>query len=164
MARRYLHVFGPAAAASFAKWAGISAKAAVTTFAELRGEHIDVATPLGDGQLLAADEPLARSFAAAPAATRLLPSGDSYFLLWGRDRDLLVPDPSRRDQLWTTRVWPGALLVNGEIAGVWRRANEKVTVSTWRALSSEERRAVEVEAASLPLPGLTKGIVVSWDD
>jgi hypothetical protein len=164
MARRYLHVFGPATAASFAKWAGISAKAGVTTFAELRHELIDVATPLGHAHLLAVDEQLARGPAATPAAARLLPSGDTYFLLWGRDRELLVPDANRRDQLWTTRVWPGALLVNNEIAGVWRRANEKVTVSTWRALSMEERRAVEAEAASLPLPGLTREIVVSWDD
>jgi hypothetical protein len=60
-------------------------------------------------------------------------------------------------------VWPGALLVDGDVAGTWRRAHEKVTVRTWRRLSRAQRAAVEAEAASLPLPGVQGGIVVRWD-
>lgn len=41
-------------------------------------------------------------------------AGDVYFLLWGSDRELLVPDPKRRAELWTTRVWPDAFLVNAK--------------------------------------------------
>ncbi len=48
------------------------------------------------------------------------------------------------------------------MAGVWRRADENVTVQTWRALSGAETADVEAEAASLPLPGLTREIVVGW--
>ena len=83
---------------------------------------------------------------------RLLPSGDAWFLLWGAARALLVPDAARRGELWTSRVWPGAILVGGEIAGVWRRASAAVSLSTWRTLSPAERDAVVAEAESLPLP------------
>jgi hypothetical protein len=97
------------------------------------------------------------------APARLLPSGDTYFLLQGADRELLVADPDRRRELWTPRVWPGALLVEGEIVGVWRRARATVTVQTWRRLPRAARDAVEAEAASLPLPGVEGRIVVRWD-
>ena len=67
-----------------------------------------------------------------------------------------------RAALWTARVWPGALLVNGEVAGTWRRDQHKVTISVWRALSPPEKTAVEAEALSLPLPRLVKPIAVAW--
>jgi hypothetical protein len=97
-----------------------------------------------------------------PAAARLLPSGDPYFLLQGAERELLVPDAGHRAALWTSRVWPGALLLNGEIAGSWRRAEGVVTIEPWRRFASAHRRAVESEATSLPLPGLTRPISVRW--
>lgn len=65
-----------------------------------------------------------------------------------------MPDARQRAELWTTRVWPGALLVNGEIAGTWRRSAAEVSIAVWRRLSRAERDAVEAEAMSLPL-GLT---------
>ena len=62
------------------------------------------------------------------APARLLPSGDAFCLLHGEDRTLLVPDARRQSALWTSRVWPGALLVEGEVVGTWRRANEVVAI------------------------------------
>jgi hypothetical protein len=82
----------------------------------------------------------------------------------GEDRELLVTDPHRRRALWTSRVWPGAVLVDGEIVGTWRRAHHKMTVQTWRRLPRRALDAVEEEAASLPLPGVEKEIVVRWED
>jgi hypothetical protein len=125
---------------------------------------VAVRTAVGDGWILASDE---RSFRAQPspaAPARLLPSGDAYFLLHGVARKLLVFDDDRRGELWTPRVWPGAVLVGGEVVGTWRRANAVVAVQTWRRLSTAERQAVEAEAESLPLPGLRGQIVVRWDD
>ncbi len=98
------------------------------------------------------------------AAARLLPGGDTYYLLQGADRELLVPDAAQRAALWTSRVWPGAVLVGGEIVGTWRRANADVTVQSWRRLTHVECAAVEAEAASLPLPGLERQIAVRWDE
>ena len=164
LARRYLHVFGPTTPAAFAKWGGIGAAEGRVAFDALAEQVMAVRTPVGDGWILTSDE---RSFRAKPspaAPARLLPSGDPYFLLHGVDRELLVPDESQRRELWTSRVWPGALLVGGEVVGTWRRANAVVAVQTWRRLSTAERQAVEAEAESLPLPGLNGQIVVRWDD
>src|SRR5262249_15636887 len=122
LARRYLHVFGPTTARGFARWAGISRRSAAAAFASLESSLVPVRSPLGAEWLLADDERemCAAETAAAPA--RLLPSGDAYFLLDGAERELLVPRADKRQQLWTSRVWPGALLVDGEIRGTWRRS------------------------------------------
>lgn len=50
--------------------------------------------------------------------TRLLAPFDPF--LQTRDRELLVPDAARRKELWPTLGRPGAVLVDGEPAGVWR--------------------------------------------
>jgi hypothetical protein len=163
VARRYLRVFGPGTAAGFSNWAGIRPPRAGRTFDALAPERIAVRTPIGEGWILASDEPAFRSPAMRVDGVRLLPSGDALFLLWGADRSLLVPDAAHRPQLWTPRVWPGALLVDGEIAGTWRRADATVVIEPWRALSDRERDAVEAEAASLPIPGFAGSIVVRWE-
>jgi hypothetical protein len=162
LARRHLHVFGPSSATGFARWAGISRRAAADAFAALAGELVPVRSPLGDEWLLAEDEPRAASEAGPPAAARLLPSGDAYFLLDGAERELLVPDADDRARLWPTRVWPGALLIDGEVRGTWRRARHVVRIETWSSFSPSSRDAVEAEARSLPLPGLDREIEVSW--
>ena len=164
LARRYLHIFGPATPEAFAEWAGISARARHRGVR--RARHIAdrrCAHRSGDAWILARDEQAFRAAPGPAAPARLLPSGDPYFLLWGVDRELLVPDADRRRALWTSRVWPGALLVEGEIVGTWRRAQGTVTIQTWRRLSRAAREAVEAEAASLPLPGVEGQIAVRWD-
>jgi hypothetical protein len=121
-----------------------------------------VQTPVGDAWILTADEEAFRAAPQAAAKARLLPSGDSFLLLQGADRDLLVPETGRRDQLWTTRVWPGGLLIDGEVAGTWRRANAVITVRPWRSLTGAEREAVTAEGHSLPVPGLERPLAVRW--
>ena len=164
LARRYLHVFGPATPAGFAEWAGIGTAAGRAAFDALVGSLVAVRTPVSDAWILGSDEPTFRGPAGPAAAARLLPSGDAYFLLHGNDREILVADGERRGQLWTPRVWPGAVLVDGEIAGTWRRTQADVTIASWRRLSSTEREAVEAEAATMPLPDLRQEIRVHWDD
>jgi hypothetical protein len=161
LARRYLHVFGPTTAISFAEWAGIKPPRGKAAFAALAGSVTAVRTPVGDAWILTDDEASFRAPPQSPAAARLLPSGDAYFLLQGADRELLVPDAEQRRSLWTPRVWPGAVLVAGEIVGTWRRAHADLTLESWRRLSSAERVAVEAEAAALPL-GLPVPIRVRW--
>jgi hypothetical protein len=163
LARRYLHVYGPATPGAFATWAGIGPRHAAAAFRELAASLAPVRTPAGDAWILAADEAAFRAAPGPAAPARLLPSGDSFLLLQGADRDLLVPDADRRRALWPSRVWPGGLLVDGEIAGTWRRAGTTLTVQAWRGLSGAERDAVVAEAESLPLPGITRRIVVRWD-
>jgi hypothetical protein len=162
LARRYLHIFGPSTVPSFAGWAGIGTSEAKAAFDGLADELAPVHTPIGDAWIMADDETAFRETSTSnpTAPVRFLPSGDAYFLLWGPDRELLVPDPKRRAELWTTRVWPGAFLVNGEIFGVWRRSGTKVSIDTWRRLSPPEWEAVEAEATALPLPGINGSITI----
>ena len=164
LARRYLHVFGPTTADAFAQWAGIGPQRGVASFDGLSRQLTPVRTPVGDSWILTSDEPALRAVPGSAASARLLPSGDAYFLLQGRDRELLVPDASHRRALWTPRVWPGGVLVDGEIVGTWRRSLGTVTIQTWRRLTRATRDAVAAEAASLPLPDLQGPVAVRWDD
>lgn len=163
LVRRYLHVFGPSTPAAFSEWAGIRA-AGRDAFAALGTALMAVRTPIGEAWIIADDESAFRAPTGPAAPARLLPSGDTYFLLQGTGRELLVPDADRRRLLWTSRVWPGALLVAGEIVGTWRRAQALVTLDAWRRLTRGEREAVEAEATSLPLPGLRGPTVVRWSE
>lgn len=160
LARRYLHIFSPATPDGFVGWAGIGSRAGSAAFDALAGSLIPVRTPIGDAWILSRDEPRFREAPGPEAPARMLPSGDAYFL--GSDRELLIPDADRRRELWTPRVWPGAILVEGDIVGTWRRSQGRVSAKAWRRLSRTARDAVEAEAESLPLPGIRGGIVVRW--
>src|SRR6266540_3659505 len=163
LARRYLHVFGPATPEAFATWAGIGPRAGIDTFTTLDKSLTQVRTPIGEAWILNRDEPLFLLAPSSAAPARLLPSGDTWFLLQGPDRELLLPDESQRRALWTSRVWPGALLVEGETVGTWRRAGHVLAIQPWRRLSQAQRNAVESEAGSLLLPGINRPMDVRWD-
>ena len=163
LARRYLHVFGPARRDGFAKWAGLGVREAARAFDDLAAELIPVVTPYGDALALARDEATMREPPQPTAAARFLPSGDAYTLgVTSDDRALLLPDAGQRGELWTPRVWPGALLVAGKVVGTWRRAHRNLTIQTWSKLSRVAREAVVAEAESLPLPDTGGQIVVRW--
>ena len=77
LARRFLHVFGPAGPRGFARWAGIGARDAEETFDALAGELLPVRTPPSDAWILRRDEATIREPPASaappvscPAATR----------------------------------------------------------------------------------------------
>ena len=163
LARRYLHAFGPTTPEAFARWAGIGEASGALAFEALRRTLTPVRTPLGDGWILTRDEPAVRAAPVPAAPARLLPSGDGYYLLQGADRALLLPDAARRAALWTSRVWPGAVLVDGDVVGTWRRSAGRVTVSPWQRLTRTAREAIEAEAATLPLPDLRGAVVVRWE-
>lgn len=151
LARRHLAVFGPSTPITFAKWAGVKPAAARRTFEELGGDLTPVETPIGDRFILTTDEEGYRPTQASSETVRLLPSGDSYWLCHGPDRDLLVPDPAHRDELWTPRVWPGACFLNGEIVGIWRRTGRRITMEFWTEVSDVQHEAFTAEAANLPI-------------
>jgi len=161
LARRYLHVFAPGTPGSFARWAGITPQEGVAAFEALGASLSAVRTPFGDAWILARDESTFRTAKEPAAPARLLPSGDAYVLLLeGPGRELLVANAERRRALWPARVWPGAVLVDGEVVGTWRRADAALTVQPWRRLSRAARAAVEAEVGSLPLPG---SVGVRWE-
>ena len=128
LARRFLRVFGPRPGR---RVRGLGRDQAKRAHAHLRcagrGAPAGADTRrrgLDPGRRRTELPPAARATGArAPAAQRR-----RLFLAWGVDRELLVADAERRPILWTPRVWPGALLVEGEIAGVWRRRQANVSI------------------------------------
>ena len=164
LVRRYLHIYGPATPDGFGWWSGIGTWRATAAFDAIRRSLAPVRTPSGDAWILARDEATLLGAPGPAAAARLLPSGDAYLLFQGVDRELVVPVAARRRDLWTPRVWPGGVLVEGEVVGTWRRADATVTVRPWIRLSSAAREAVEMEAEALPLPDVRGRIIVRWED
>lgn len=162
LVRRYLAVLGPGTAEGFGRWAGVRPRQAGATFEALGPSLTPVGTPVGDAWIRSEDEAELRAHARTPAAVRLLPSGDVYYLLHGAERALLVPEASLRERLWTSRVWPGAVLVDGEVVGTWRRGGSMVTVEPWRRLPRTARDAVRAEAHGLPLPAVEGPVEVTW--
>ena len=163
LARRYLHVFGPTTADGVRRVGRDRGRRAVgPRSTRSAGSLTPVRTPVGEAWILTEDEETFRAAGGEVASARLLPSGDAYFLLQGADRELLVPDPDRRRELWTPAGLAGRGLVEGEMAGTWRRAEADVTIESGD-VSRGGAPAVELEAASLPLPGLRDGVRVRWD-
>ncbi|HEV2088426.1 MAG TPA: crosslink repair DNA glycosylase YcaQ family protein, partial [Cryptosporangiaceae bacterium] len=80
----------------------------------------------------------------------------------------LVPDPARRKLVWRAIGSPGAVLLDGEVTGVWRvRAAGRrldVTVQPFAALSPPARRGIEDEAARFAAPRGLADVRVGYDE
>ncbi len=139
LARRYLHVFGPGTYEAFAAWAGIPPRAAAAAFDDCR------ASLTRRPARRSAMRGFSRRRTARPPCRRREGAGGGEA---AAERRCVFPvstsgrtDAARRERgapcarLWTSRVWPGALLVDGVIAGTWRRADAAVSIETWRRLS-----------------------------
>lgn len=142
--RAYLRLLGPATPGDVAKYLG-------TTVTALRPAWPDgLAEVTVDGRTAwLPQESLDALVRAQPApGVRLLPSSDPF--LQARDRSLLTPDKAREREVWRVLGNPGALLLDGDLAGTWRAkvAGKRlvVTVAPWGALRAPVRAAVEAEA------------------
>lgn len=144
LARRFLRAYGPSRPQTFAAWAGL-APAHARGLWERAGELTEVELEGRPAWLLAED---AGALADPPAAAgaRLLPNLDPY--LTARDRELLVPDAALRKRLWTVLGGPGAVLVDGALAGLWRPAKRgRRLVVTVEPVGAAARRAGDALAA-----------------
>jgi len=146
LARRFLRAYGPARPKLLAGWAGVAGshadglwrRAGELTEVDLEGKKAWV---LAGDEVALADPPNAEG-------ARLLPNLDP--LTAGRDRELLVPDPAVRKKIWTVLGGPGAVLLDGEIAGLWRPAKKGaklvVTVEPLGRLTRAAKDALAAEA------------------
>ncbi len=95
----------------------------------------DVETVEVDGAALSmlADDVPALLDPPAPSDVRLLGPFDLF--LQGRDRELVVPDPAARDDLWRVLGRPGGVLDGHEIVGSWRPRSKgrflRLTATIW---------------------------------
>jgi Winged helix DNA-binding domain len=144
----YLRFLGPAGPAEVAKYLGGSATEMKRVWpAGLAEIKVD-----GRKRWLPESEVDVLLKAKAAAGVRLIPGMDP--LLQARDRELLVPERERQKEVWRVIGNPGALLVDGEIAGVWRakmagRKRVDLTVTGFEALPAARRKQIEREAAEV---------------
>ncbi|GAA4596932.1 hypothetical protein BJY16_002184 [Actinoplanes octamycinicus] len=141
----YLRFLGPAGPAEVAKYL-------MSTTAEIRSRWpADLVEVRVDGRKawVPADRVSALESAATPRGVRLLPAMDP--LLQSRDRDLLVPERERQKEVWRTLGNPGVVLLDGEIAGVWRprmagKKRVELTVTGFVPFGAAQREQIETEA------------------
>ena len=118
-------------------------------------EEVQVSGVAGRTRRLARAEDVEVLVGAAGRAdggvVRLLGSHDPYLQL--RDRELLVAERAKQKDLWRTLGRPGAVVLDGEVAGTWRPRTAggalTVTVEPWSTLPRRARAAVQVEAERL---------------
>ncbi|MDQ2796689.1 MAG: winged helix DNA-binding domain-containing protein [Actinomycetota bacterium] len=140
----YLRFLGPAGDAEFAGF--LEARRA-----DIKGIWpADLAEVSVDGRTawLASENLDALQDAREPAIVRLLGPFDPY--LQARDRTLIVPDKAVHKALWPVLGRPGAVFVEGEIAGTWRtKASGRklaITVEAFGPLSKSSWTAIDDEA------------------
>jgi hypothetical protein len=162
--RRYLRGFGPSTAREFGEWLGIGAAEAQRDWERLADSLVQVDLE-GRRGWIHVDDLADFEHPPRPIGVRLLPPYDGY--LDQRDRATLIPDKALHRQVWAILGNPGAVLVDGEIAGTWRPRKKgkrlDVTVTAFGSLAPAARSAIEAEAALLgPIRGCTS-VEVSFD-
>ncbi|MBG0568992.1 DNA glycosylase AlkZ-like family protein [Actinoplanes aureus] len=158
----YLGYLGPATPAEVAKYLGSST-------AEIRKVWpADLVEVRVDGKKAWLPEARVADLesAAAPHGVRWLPGMDP--LLQARDRDLLLPGRERQKQVWRPLGNPGVLLVDGEIAGVWRarmagRKRVDLAVTPFDSFDAGRRKRIESEAAEVARARGVPEAVVAYD-
>ena len=154
LARRFLRAYAPARPKLFAEWAGLApshARALWERAGDLARLDLDGAKAWAlaeDVDALVAEREV--------HGVRLLANLDP--LNAGRDRELLVPDPAVRKRIWTAMGGPGIVLVDGDVAALWRGAKKGrklvVTVEPLGRLAAATQEQLAAEAARLaPLRG-----------
>jgi hypothetical protein len=100
-----------------------------------------------------------------PPRVRLLPTSDPF--LQERNRPMLVPDKTRHKEMWPVIGQPGAVLVDGDVAGIWRpKATRKrldLRITQFVAIPKDVHRELRAEATRL---GELRGIpetTVQWN-
>jgi hypothetical protein len=85
--------------------------------------------------------------APAPPPVSLLPPRDPYLL---GHRPFLVPDRAAAKELWRPVGSPGALVVDGAVAGVWRARKSgrtlRLDVTPHGTLTAKQRKAIDAQA------------------
>jgi hypothetical protein len=167
---RFLHCLGPATAAQFARWAGVSRSDADTTWKMLESDLTAVSTDARCGWILSSDrDQLATPTKVESDLVRFLPAGDPY--LYPHAGLVLPTAPAEFTARHSLAGVPrrllnslvGRLLVGGEIVGSWGRAGGHVTIGLWRALSQDRRELVSTELEKLGRP-LGCEVSVHWLD
>lgn len=139
LVRRFLRAMGPAAPANLAAWLGITSTAAKRWWQLIAEDLVPVSLEGATRHVHHGDLDLLTSPLSLPPP-RLLTAYDPLTEL--ADRRWLVPDPTRRQQVWSPTANPGVVLIDGEISGTWRQRTARgqltITVTPFRPLGDDQ--------------------------
>jgi hypothetical protein len=148
LALRYLAAFGPATAADFQTWSGLST--AKTVFEELRPQLLTFEGEKKKTELF--DLPDApRPGEDAPAPVRFLPEFDNL-LLAHADRTRVLPEEHRPRVVTKNLRILGTFLVDGFVAGTWsapKKKGQKLELEPFVKLDRAAKKALDEEASAL---------------
>jgi hypothetical protein len=146
---RYLHAYGPATPAHFARWIGVPPRHAAVLFGELASELERVEL---DGETAWTRAGDTGTPSEPHRGVRLLPYFDPYVVA-GQPRERLYPGAAAARGLTPSGQagnYP-VLLVDGVVGGVWhqRRSGRKltITVEPLRELTARQRRELDDEVS-----------------
>ncbi|NHC46423.1 DNA glycosylase AlkZ-like family protein [Motilibacter aurantiacus] len=146
LVRGYLRLLGPATPKHVADYLDAPVREVQARWPDDATE-VDVA---GERRWVLADDVPALGGGPARGA-RLLGPFDLF--LQAKDRALLVDDPARSKALWPVLGRPGALLLDGDLAGTWRPRTSgkrlRVALAPWGRLPATRRAEVEQAAERL---------------
>ncbi|HVV10744.1 DNA glycosylase AlkZ-like family protein [Amycolatopsis sp.] len=157
----YLRLHGPAGPSEAAGFVGTTAaKAKAMWPSELTEVRVD-----GRRAFLPPAEVRLLENPPEPDVVRLLPPWDPF--LQSRDRATLVPDKARQKEIWKILGNPGALLIDGELAGSWRtkgsgRKRLDFTMSPFWSVPPAARKAAEAEAERVAATRGFADLRVAW--
>ncbi|HKH46239.1 MAG TPA: winged helix DNA-binding domain-containing protein [Thermoanaerobaculia bacterium] len=144
LAGRYFTSHGPATIQDFTWWSGLTVADAKVGI-ELAGMRLEREVVEGLTYWSAAAEP-----AASPEfpTAYLLPPFDEYTVAY-RDRSAVL-DPSQRGVLSSNGIFYPIIVLNGQVAGTWKRVFKKgavvISLSPFSPLKKKERQAVAAAA------------------
>ena len=143
LTRRYFEGHGPATLPDFVWWSGLKISDAKAGLALVSGQLESVTF----NDKVYWMNPEAPSSGKTGPIVSLLPGFDEYVLGY-RDRSAsLDPLDAQKIQPGSNGVFAATIVINGKIAGTWRRvlAKNSVTISTdlFRSLTKTEARALE---------------------
>ena len=146
--RRYLHCYGPSTRADFAAWIGIRSTEATPWWDLIAGEITEI--DRGRRTWMLAEDVDQLHQAQLPHGVRLLPPHDPYTQM--RDRETIASKEFHRE-IWKTVGDPGALLVDGRIAGTWRarKRNRRLsmTIAPFGTVPKSMKSALTAEAEAI---------------
>ncbi len=149
--RRYLLGYGPATAADFAYWSGLTVREGRFLLEKLRDEVIEILIEGKKTYLLRRDLPTLKRTRVTRSA-KLLPHFD-VFLLGHRDKSELV-DPGQHKEVFRSAGWISpTILLDGRINGTWsyerKGSRLLVTLKPFASFPRWARRPLREEAESL---------------
>jgi hypothetical protein len=143
--RRYVAAFGPASAADFQAWSGLTG--ARGAFDGMRDELVTFEDRLGKELFDLPDAP--RPPADTEAPVRLLPEYDNL-VLGHADRSRFVADEHRKAIYLSAGRVRATFLVDGAVAGVWRLGRRgDPEIEPFGRLSRAARQALDAELEAL---------------